>query len=95
MVRETDLSPSDFIMPLFILGMLLNQIQRSEASAKRVMDLLAWPAGWHRYDDERLAVLLSQAFPRDKQRENPTPHRRRVVDEADAPDMGGSSRTTG
>lgn len=28
------------IMPLFILGMLLNQIQRSEASAKRVMDLL-------------------------------------------------------
>ena len=29
------------IMPLFILGMLLNQIQRSEASAKRVMDLLA------------------------------------------------------
>ncbi len=29
------------IMPLFILGMLFNQIQRSEASAKRVMDLLA------------------------------------------------------
>jgi ATP-binding cassette subfamily B protein len=28
------------IMPLFILGMLLNQIQRSEAAAKRVMDLL-------------------------------------------------------
>ncbi len=28
------------IMPLFILGMLLNQIQRSEASAKRIMDLL-------------------------------------------------------
>ncbi len=28
------------IMPLFILGMLINQIQRSEASAKRVMDLL-------------------------------------------------------
>ncbi len=29
------------IMPLFILGMLINQIQRSEASAKRIMDLLA------------------------------------------------------
>jgi ATP-binding cassette, subfamily B, bacterial len=29
------------IMPLFILGMLLNQIQRSEAAAKRIMDLLA------------------------------------------------------
>ncbi len=28
------------IMPLFILGMLLNQIQRSEASAKRVLELL-------------------------------------------------------
>ncbi len=28
------------IMPLFILGMLLNQIQRSEAAAKRIMDLL-------------------------------------------------------
>ncbi len=28
------------IMPLFILGMLFNQIQRSEASAKRIMDLL-------------------------------------------------------
>jgi ATP-binding cassette subfamily B protein len=28
------------IMPLFILGMLLNQIQRSEASAKRILDLL-------------------------------------------------------
>lgn len=28
------------IMPLFILGFLLNQIQRSEASARRVMDLL-------------------------------------------------------
>ncbi|MGB0653726.1 MAG: ABC transporter ATP-binding protein [Thermoplasmatota archaeon] len=28
------------IMPLFILGMLLNQIQRSEASAKRVFDVL-------------------------------------------------------
>jgi ATP-binding cassette, subfamily B, bacterial len=28
------------IMPLFILGFLLNQIQRSEAAAKRVMDLL-------------------------------------------------------
>lgn len=28
------------IMPLFILGMLLNQIQRSEASAKRITDLL-------------------------------------------------------
>jgi ATP-binding cassette subfamily B protein len=28
------------IMPLFILGMLLNQVQRSEASAKRIMDLL-------------------------------------------------------
>lgn len=28
------------IMPLFILGMLFNQIQRSEASAARVMDLL-------------------------------------------------------
>lgn len=64
-------------------------------SGKRVMDLLAWPAGWHRYDDERLAVLLSQAFPRDKQRENPTPHRRRVVDEADAPETGGSSKAAG
>jgi ATP-binding cassette, subfamily B, bacterial len=29
------------IMPLFILGMLMNQIQRSEASAKRIQDLLA------------------------------------------------------
>ncbi|MBW3583071.1 MAG: ABC transporter ATP-binding protein/permease [Euryarchaeota archaeon] len=29
------------IMPLFILGMLLNQIQRSEASSKRIMDLLS------------------------------------------------------
>ncbi len=28
------------IMPLFIMGMLFNQIQRSEASAKRIMDLL-------------------------------------------------------
>lgn len=28
------------IMPLFILGFLLNQIQRSEAAAKRIMDLL-------------------------------------------------------
>ncbi len=28
------------IMPLFILGMLLNQIQRSESSAKRILDLL-------------------------------------------------------
>lgn len=28
------------IMPLFILGMLLNQIQKSEASAKRIMELL-------------------------------------------------------
>lgn len=28
------------IMPLFILGMLLNQVQRSEAAAKRIMDLL-------------------------------------------------------
>lgn len=28
------------VMPLFILGMLMNQIQRSEASAQRVMDLL-------------------------------------------------------
>jgi ATP-binding cassette, subfamily B, bacterial len=28
------------IMPLFILGYLLNQIQRSEAAAKRIMDLL-------------------------------------------------------
>jgi ATP-binding cassette subfamily B protein len=28
------------IMPLFILSMLLNQIQRSEASAKRILDLL-------------------------------------------------------
>lgn len=28
------------MMPLFILGMLFNQIQRSEASAKRVFDLL-------------------------------------------------------
>lgn len=28
------------IMPLFILGMLLNQIQRSEASAVRIMDVL-------------------------------------------------------
>jgi ATP-binding cassette, subfamily B, bacterial len=31
------------IMPLFILGMLFNQIQRSEASAKRVFDLLETP----------------------------------------------------
>lgn len=29
------------IMPLFILGMLLNQVQKSEAAAKRIMDLLA------------------------------------------------------
>lgn len=64
-------------------------------SGKRVMDLLAWPAGWHRYDDGQLAVLLSQAFPRDKQRENPTPHRRRVVDGADGSGTGGSSRTAG
>lgn len=28
------------VMPLFILGMLMNQIQRSEASAQRVMDLM-------------------------------------------------------
>jgi ATP-binding cassette, subfamily B, bacterial len=28
------------IMPLFILGFLLNQIQRSEAAARRIMDLL-------------------------------------------------------
>jgi ATP-binding cassette, subfamily B, bacterial len=28
------------IMPLFILGMLLNQIQRSEASARRILDVL-------------------------------------------------------
>jgi len=28
------------IMPLFIFGMLINQIQRSDASAKRIMDLL-------------------------------------------------------
>jgi ATP-binding cassette subfamily B protein len=28
------------IMPLFIMGMLFNQIQRSEASAKRIMDLM-------------------------------------------------------
>lgn len=28
------------IMPLFILGMLLNQVQRSEAAAKRIMELL-------------------------------------------------------
>jgi hypothetical protein len=50
-------------------------------SGKRVMDLLAWPAGWHRYNDEEMAELLSRAFPRDHQQENPTPHRRRVVDE--------------
>lgn len=31
------------IMPLFILGMLFNQIQKSEASAKRVLDLLDTP----------------------------------------------------
>jgi ATP-binding cassette subfamily B protein len=29
------------VMPLFVFGMLINQIQRSEASAKRIFDLLA------------------------------------------------------
>lgn len=29
------------VMPLFVFGMLINQIQRSEASAKRITDLLA------------------------------------------------------
>ena len=57
-------------------------------SGKRVMDLLAWPVGWHRYNDEQMAALLARAFPRDQQRENPTPHRRRMVDEA--PDATGS-----
>ena len=57
-------------------------------SGKRVMDLLAWPAGWHRYNEEELAALLSRAFPRDQRQENPTPHRRRIVDEM--PDATGS-----
>lgn len=29
------------VMPLFVFGMLINQIQRSEASARRIVDLLA------------------------------------------------------
>ena len=58
------------------------------ASGKRTMDLLAWPAGWHRYSDEEMARLLSRAFPRDQRKENPTSHRRRIVDEA--PDAAGS-----
>jgi len=41
------------IMPLFILGMLLNQLQRSEASAKRVMDLLATQPTIHDAPDAR------------------------------------------
>lgn len=45
------------IMPLFILGMLLNQIQRSEASAKRVLDVLdTEPAIQDHADAEDLAT---------------------------------------
>lgn len=50
-------------------------------SGKRTMDLLAWPAGWHRYDDAELAALLTRAFPREKVDHNPTPYRRRGADE--------------
>lgn len=49
-------------------------------SGKRVMDLLAWPDGWYRLDEERLAKLLTDAFPRDPARQNPTSHQRRARD---------------
>lgn len=49
-------------------------------SGKRVLDLLAWPDGWYRFDDERLAKLLADAFPRDPARQSPTPYQRRARD---------------
>lgn len=58
-------------------------------SGRRVMDLMAWPAGWHQYDDEQMATLLSRAFPRVQGRENPTPHRRRAIDEGNESSLSG------
>lgn len=50
-------------------------------SGKRTMDLLAWPAGWHKYDETELAALLTRAFPREMTGHNPTPYRRRGADQ--------------
>jgi hypothetical protein len=51
------------------------------ASGQRTLDLLAWPDGWQRYDEDALASLLNRAFPRPA-RGNPTTYRRRRADAA-------------
>ncbi len=46
------------ILPLFVFGMLINQIQRSEASARRIRELLAEKAGT---EEDPHALVLQQA----------------------------------
>ena len=48
-------------------------------SGSRMLELESWPRDWSSYTDDRLAVLLSQSFPREPL-PNRTPHSRRAGD---------------